>query len=31
VLHEGLVRATPTVGAFVGRAAAIAEASSPWV
>jgi RNA polymerase sigma-70 factor (ECF subfamily) len=29
VLYEGLVRATPTVGAFVGRAAAIAEADSP--
>jgi predicted RNA polymerase sigma factor len=29
VLYEGLVRATPTVGAFVGRAAAIAEAASP--
>ena len=29
VLYEGLVRATPTVGAFVGRAAAIAEADGP--
>jgi predicted RNA polymerase sigma factor len=29
VLYEGLVQATPTVGAFVGRAAAIAEAESP--
>ena len=29
VLYEGLVRITPTVGAFVGRAAAIAEAESP--
>ena len=29
-LYEGLVRATPTVGAFVGRAAAIAEADSPF-
>jgi predicted RNA polymerase sigma factor len=29
VLYEGLVRATPTVGAFVGRAAAIAEAENP--
>ena len=28
VLYEGLVRATPTIGAFVGRAAAIAEADS---
>jgi RNA polymerase sigma-70 factor (ECF subfamily) len=26
VLYEGLVQATPTVGAFVGRAAAISEA-----
>ena len=29
VLYEGLVRVTPTVGAFVGRAAALAEADSP--
>jgi len=29
VLYEGLVRAAPTVGALVGRAAAIAEASGP--
>ena len=29
MLYEGLVRATPTVGAFVGRAAALAEAESP--
>jgi len=29
VLYEGLVRASPTVGALVGRAAAIAEAESP--
>jgi predicted RNA polymerase sigma factor len=29
VLYEGLVRATPTVGAFVGRAAAIAEEENP--
>ena len=29
VLYEGLVRVTPAVGAFVGRAAAIAEAESP--
>ena len=29
VLYEGLVRESPTVGAFVGRAAAIAEAESP--
>jgi RNA polymerase sigma-70 factor (ECF subfamily) len=29
VLYEGLVRASPTVGACVGRAAAIAEAQSP--
>ena len=29
VLYEGLVRATPTVGAFVGRAAAMAEAEDP--
>jgi RNA polymerase sigma-70 factor (ECF subfamily) len=28
VLYEGLVHVTPTVGAFVGRAAAIAEAES---
>jgi RNA polymerase sigma-70 factor (ECF subfamily) len=28
-LYEGLVRESPTVGAFVGRAAAIAEAESP--
>jgi RNA polymerase sigma-70 factor (ECF subfamily) len=28
VLYEGLVQVTPTVGAFVGRAAAIAEAES---
>ena len=31
VLYEGLIRATPTVGAFVGRAAAVAEAESPDV
>ena len=29
VLYEGLVQVTPTVGAFVGRAAAIAEAENP--
>ena len=29
VLYEGLVRTSPTVGALVGRAAAIAEAESP--
>jgi RNA polymerase sigma-70 factor (ECF subfamily) len=29
VLYEGLVRASPTVGAFVGRAAALAEAHGP--
>jgi RNA polymerase sigma-70 factor (ECF subfamily) len=29
LLYEGLVGATPTVGAFVGRAAALAEADSP--
>lgn len=29
VLYEGLLRATPTAGAFVGRAAALAEAESP--
>jgi len=29
VLYEGLVQSTPSVGAFVGRAAAIAEAESP--
>jgi RNA polymerase sigma-70 factor (ECF subfamily) len=29
VLYEGLVRASPTAGALVGRAAAIAEADSP--
>ena len=29
VLYEGLVRRSPTVGAFVGRAAAIAEAEGP--
>ena len=29
MLYEGLVRVAPTLGAFVGRAAAIAEASGP--
>ena len=29
VLYEGLVRLSPTVGAFVGRAAALAEAQGP--
>ena len=29
VLYEGLVRTAPTVGALVGRAAAIAEADGP--
>ena len=29
VLYEGLVRASPTVGALVGRAAALAEARGP--
>jgi RNA polymerase sigma-70 factor (ECF subfamily) len=29
VLYEGLVRAAPTIGARVGRAAALAEASGP--
>jgi predicted RNA polymerase sigma factor len=29
VLYEGLVRLSPTVGAFVGRAAAVAEARGP--
>jgi predicted RNA polymerase sigma factor len=29
VLYEGLLRAAPTAGAFVGRAAALAEAESP--
>ena len=29
MLYEGLVQVTPTVGAFVGRAAAIAEAENP--
>lgn len=29
VLYEGLLLATPTAGAFVGRAAALAEAESP--
>ena len=29
VLYEGLVRLSPTVGAFVGRAAALAEARGP--
>jgi predicted RNA polymerase sigma factor len=29
VLYEGLVRAAPTIGAYVGRAAAIAEATNP--
>lgn len=29
LLYEGLVRATPTVGALVGRAAAVAEAHGP--
>jgi RNA polymerase sigma-70 factor (ECF subfamily) len=29
LLYEGLVRATPTVGALVGRAAALAEARGP--
>jgi RNA polymerase sigma-70 factor (ECF subfamily) len=29
VLYEGLVRTAPTVGAFLGRAAALAEARGP--